>query len=300
MRPRLLRAVVAVLLSFLSSAAFADDSGFTRVTVDLARVFSRDVVQTLSLRHAVPTVYQPSVYEPLFIIPIVGNTAGANGTFFKSNLHLRNILNTDQPYTIVFLQANSANAIAGGVVATLPAHTTRYYGDIMTTLGVTGLGALVVFGSMPDGSLDTNARLSGFSKIYTPIPGLPGGQASQAFPSIGPTDLNSTLSATAIGAQQDSNFRANIGIFNFSSQQQTFAINVGGFASSAGNTQSNFTMTVPAFSIVQQRIPSDAQGALRVTISPVAGAQFYYTAYVSSNDNVSGDSWSALFSQELF
>lgn len=239
-----------------------------------------------------PNVSQPSVYDSLFIIPIAGNAAGGGGTYFRSDLLIRNNRTTAQEVSLGYFPANQSNAYGGFFRVSVPGSTTITYRDVVgSVFGRTGLGAIVVVGSF-NGNFDPDAQLHGFSRIWTPQPGS-NGTVSQSFPALSGNDLDSRYSALAIGGRQDGGFRSNVGIFNISNSPRTFQLAAAG----NGSDVATLSITVPAYSVVQVPMASSLSGDIRMAIAPFPGEGFFYSAYVSSVDNFTGDSWSANFVQ---
>jgi hypothetical protein len=236
-----------------------------------------------------------ATFEPIFVISAVGNSPGSRGTYFRSDVQMINGRNATQEVTLIYVPANQGNALSGGVRVSVPAGGVAVLRDVVgTQFNRTGIGTLIVIGTR-NGAVDENALLTGFSRIYTPVPGGGAGEASQAFPALGANELLSTrFNSFGIGGRQDVNFRANLGIFNFSDRTLVFGVAVAGLPS--GGT-AGIEITVPPFSLVQGPVPGEVQGDLVVAIAPVGGTDELYNAYVSTNDNRSGDSYSANFVQ---
>src|SRR5947208_8710498 len=84
-----------------------------------------------------------------FIIPAAGSTAGANGTFFRSDVTLINYATTAEDVIALFWPAGQSTppSTSAGVRLTLPAsHATTYIDFVATVLGKSGLGAILFFG----------------------------------------------------------------------------------------------------------------------------------------------------------
>ena len=121
-----------------------------------------------------------------------------------------------------------------------------------------------------------------------------GGTTSQSFPGIRPDALVGTDPAFLLGLQQDSNFRTNVGIYNYdTSSAHTFTVNIHGLSNTS------MTVTVPAWSIVQTSIPAGNWGPLFAIVFPDSGMNGqWWAAYASSSDNKTGDGWITIGSQD--
>jgi hypothetical protein len=226
-----------------------------------------------------------------FIFPAAGSVQGAGGTFFKSDAMLANYRASAQNVHLGFLAQGVNNSSRPVVPISLLANTATPYTDIVTTtLGETGLGAILVSGVLSSGNADTNASLDGFSRIYTPQPGA-SGTVSLAFPSFTALDSFGNVAAYALGMRHDTAFRANVGIVNLDDSARTFNVSAIG----TGGT-SNFTVTVEAISMRQVPVPSGNLGSVLVSVVPTVNG-FWWSAYAASVDNITGDGWVSHASQ---
>jgi hypothetical protein len=102
--------------------------------------------------------------------------------------------------------------------------------------------------------------------------------------------------AVSLGLRQDDGFRTNFGILNADEVPHTFNVQFIG-----EQAQSNVTVTVPAFGMVQQAMPSGTYGALSIvyTITDALTPTLSWTAYGTSTDNTTGDGWVALASADM-
>src|SRR5258705_531643 len=120
-----------------------------------------------------------------FIIPAAGSLAGANGTFFRSDVTLINYASTPEDVIALFWPAGQSTppSVSGGVRLTLQASKAITYTDfVATVLNKSGLGAILFFG-VKGSSIDANAAIDGLSRIYTKQPGAEG-TVSQEFPPV--------------------------------------------------------------------------------------------------------------------
>lgn len=305
------KALTALFLSAITISAFAGEATLT--PIDAPAGAPRTVAEGVQLlrakrpvRAAAATSSAPSSrsarlsgraranvieYETAdnsFLIPAAGSVAGSNGTFFKSDLTIGNFNGTTQNIAVGWLQTGKDNSKAPLTYFTVPANSIVTINDFVgTTLKTSGLGALLILAVDAGGqNTDTEAFIDGFSRIWTPQPGS-AGTVSQSFPSVSLFDSADNFTAFAIGLRQDSSFRTNVGVVNLDTAPHTWTI------TSLNATGKSFTMTVPPYSLAQTGVPADFGGTggnLSVTFD-VPDTQFFWSAYASSVDNVTGDGW---------
>ena len=221
-----------------------------------------------------------------FLIPISGNLQGAGGTFFRSDLFVRNDRSVDQRIGIAYLAANTPNSGDPIAFYSVPAKGGLVFYDIVgSSLNRSGLGAIVISGVDSGGNPDSSATIDGFSRIWTPQPGSTG-TVSQNFDAISVLDLIGNGPASIIGLRQNTAFRSNVGIVNLDDVSHTWTV-----AAATGVQQQ---ITVPAQSVVQTGVVAGAgsaqSGAVALTLVGDA-TTFVWSAYGTSNDNVTGDGW---------
>lgn len=290
-----MRAVALSLIALiLVSTAFADDAALLQDRADRAahRAAAASRIRT--------DVVTQSRADYWLIIGAAGSVAGNFGTFFKSDLMISNHRNVPQLVDISFFQRGQNGA--GGFALkryTIEANGALYLDDVVAKLGKSDLGTLDIRARLSNGSLDTDAKIDAFSRIWTPQANtagtqFAGGTTSQSFPSTMIDTISGTRRAYLLGLQQDSRFRTNIGIFNDDlDTAHTFAVEVLG---TGGVT--TFTVTVPAWSMVQQSLPAGNWGNLYLVVTPPAGMTGeWWSVYASSSDNITGDGWVTLGSQ---
>lgn len=226
--------------------------------------------------------------EPIFIFPLVGSTAGAGGTFFHTETTIANNALHPQDIAVYWFPTGGgfSNCTSQPVRYHMATNTWYYWEDLAAQLlSTSGLGAVVVAAIDSAGNLDSTARLDGFSRIWTLIPGS-SGSVSQSFVA---ESLNANASTQfAFGLRQDSSFRTNIGIFNYDTFARSFSIQLVGTIASTTTTATIDACTVSLFGA-----PSGTFGRLLLYITATDGQGFWY-AFGSSVDNVSGASWSSV------
>jgi len=234
-----------------------------------------------------PNVIYGETADVSFVIPAAGNLAGANGTYFRSDLSIGNFANRDQLIGVAWLAANTDNTNENFLYYTIPANTIVAVQDYVgQTLKRSGLGAILVYAFVSNGVTDDNALIDGFSRIWTPQQGVANSTVSQSFPAIAIGDSVGPATAFALGLRQDANFRTNVGIVNLDSRTHVFTVEA--------ITGVSTTVSVPPFSLGQVGAPAgsgNASGAVSLLITPNDDLVYAWSAYASSVDNVSGDGW---------
>jgi len=296
---RTLRSVMVFVCLVASTSLIASDLiplGTDGTTVrDMVNMLRQERENRRALRASgvCASIVSDDSTNDAFIIPAAGSLAGSNGTFFKSDVSIANHRGVGQVVSIGFLQRGINNGSAAVQKFTIPANTTTMDQDfIATVLGKSGLGTLLVIAvtsTTPGAPPDTNAQIDGFSRIWTPQPVLPGqsasvGSVSQSFEAI--DLLDNLLGSYAYGARQDENFRSNVGLVNLYDTANTFTIQVIG---TRGST--SFQQTVQPYSMEQPGVPAGIYGDFFVRIDSAASNSNWWSAYVSSNDNRTGDGW---------
>jgi hypothetical protein len=242
-------------------------------------------------------VVQPLGTHYQVLIPGAGSTAGVNGTFFRSDITIINLLPRAQTVRlewlsqngtsnrVVFLDINAASGI-------------RRSDFVAEVIGTSGLGAIIVSAvTAQNGSVDPTARLYVAARIWTPQPGT-NGTTSQSFPVI-PTNTINTPGAALFtiggGPAPDNaaNYRVNIGIVNLDPvNSQTFALST----STAGNPATQ-SITLPPSSMAQLTVGGGHLPTSQVIVenqTPTATRSNNWVTYQSTVDNTTGDAWSEL------
>lgn len=218
-----------------------------------------------------------------FVFPISGNVAGAFGTFFRTEITLINYLDTDQTIGVGWLALGQDNTDGDFKYFELAAGEWISHPDFIgEELGKTGLGAILIVAFDADGNVDEFAEIDGTSRIWT---ASNGGQASQTFPSVSVIDSIDDFTAVALGLRHGNGFRTNAGVLNLDSVQHTWTV--------FGGNGGEFPITVPPLSVVQASVPANfptSNSFLVLGFEPDA-TDFEWSAYASSNDNVTGDGW---------
>jgi hypothetical protein len=243
----------------------------------------------LLLSIAIPAAAQLRHPTSQILISGAGSVAGANGTFFHSDITVLNYRTSSQQVSFQWLPQNGA--APAPIILTINAASGIISEDFVgSILQLSGLGALVITAVDANGNLDPSGQLYATERIWTPQPGSTG-TVSQTFPGIATSGLNLTA-ASILGQRIDSRYRTNVGIVNMDSVSRDFDVVR---TTDASGTLIAATITVPAMSLQQVPLSSDASTALQILVTPHTGINpALWMAYGSSVDNVTGDSWSSL------
>jgi hypothetical protein len=243
--------------------------------------------KTVALANLHPQVVGLDSVSASFLFPSAGSVQGNGGTYFRSDVTIANYRSSSQKIAIYWLAGGQNNSTAQPQYLTLNANSTYFLRDFVgTTLGKSGLGAVLVNAVTSSNQFDSQASIDGFSRIWTNQPGA-SGTVSLSFPSVAQADSYGSGSAVALGLRQDSGFRTNAGIVNLDSATHTWSVHVGGI-----NGSTDFTIQVPPFSQVQTSIPAGNWGDLYLSFTPNV-SNFYWSAFGATADNITGDGWVA-------
>jgi len=242
-------------------------------------------------------VVQPIGASPQVLIPAAGNIAGANGTFFKSDITIVNLRNSDQNVLLQWLPQPGGTGPA--ILITIHALSGIRSADFVhDTFNLTGLGAIIVTGIVDPVVLrppspDPGARLFVASRIWTPQPGT-NGTTSQNLSTVPVSTIN-TPAATIFGvggADSPADYRVNVGIVNVDpNKTQTFVVS---YPAGSGAPPTSITVVLPPLTM-QQVAAATLFGGQQISISNVTSSgSNLWTAYASTVNNVTGDAWSEL------
>ncbi len=228
------------------------------------------------------------------VIPVTGNAAGANGTYFRTDISVINLRNATQRVALYWLPQGVAGSTLPDRFIDLPAlsgiSSEDFVGEI---LGRTGLGALMFVAVNTDGSPDLDGLLHVTTRIWTPRPDGAAGTMSQTFPVIVRGEAAPSNLKVVFGQRRTSQYRLNAGVMNPASTTQRFRITA--HITGAGGTDTQVTeIDVPARAINQVTVGGTSSGNVQVLIENVTGTAGDWHGWASSVDNSSGDAWSQL------
>lgn len=274
--------VVALFLAQSATSAPAPDaraiSAAERAAVRVAHASRVTTMATLK-----------TGYEQWIFIPAAGSLQGNFGTFYKSDLMLANYRNASQRVRLRWLPASGDGFSTTTQFVTIPANTAVPLDDVIgQTMHYSGLGSIELVARTSSDAIDLNGQIDAFSRIWTAQPNTTLGTVSQNFGGVGIFHTEGTGQAFALGLQQDTKFRTNVGILNIDFfNAHTWKVQVVG---TGGST--SFNVTVPAFSMVQTSVPAGNYGKLYVVFTPDSGMTGEdWSAYGATSDNGTGDGW---------
>ena len=219
------------------------------------------------------------------VFPIAGRVAGANNTFYRTDVSLLNVSGGATPVVLEFYPSGAAGNVSPSHTATLilaSGEQLNLNGDhLQTTLGVTnGTGAIRVVAPR---------QITAVSRIYNDQRATNAGTLGQYVPALD-AQFNRTSGALPMLSNQHgtSGYRSNIGWFNGSSSTSTVTFRV--HRPNATVLQTT-TLTVPPGQQLQMTLNQifdtlEPLDQLYVTFS-TTGAPLY--VYASIVDNTNGD-----------
>jgi len=279
----------------------ADRSAVTLTAVEISRdpAFAAQLMNQVRAAHPAAVINNSSSRS--FVIPAAGSVHGAGNTFFRSDITLVNWNATPQDVAVMWLPS-------GGTAIT---YRTTFPGDrppftsqdfVGTVLNQSGLGALVFLPITSTGAADPNGAIDGFSRIWTPQPNV-AGTVSQPFNAVDPNHLKGQYEAFILGLRQDASYRTNFGIVNLYSTPLKFVMTVFPESAPPGTQLAEFSLTIPAMSMVQQGLGSGPYSSpvnLAVNVDEdVPNHAQIWTAYASSTDNITGDGWVSIATKDF-
>lgn len=262
------------------------------------------VVLALIAAFAAFSLFGQQTAASRIVVPVVGNAAGGNGTYFKSTITLIDEKYRDgggprqQRVRVDFYPRGGSADLTRPEFFTMSGFL-QHWDNFLDELSATprsGLGA-VVFTAVDDaGNEDTTGRLFAASRIYTAQASTggcvtPGGEVSQAMESVPAADLSSERRAWIHGLRNDTRFRSNLGIVNHSDSAQTFVVTLYPFT---GGDPISYETTVPARGMIHDAVRAGDYGRSLIIGLQAKTPGFYFSAYGSTVDNATGDGWTFL------
>ena len=221
-------------------------------------------------------VPQPSGSQ--LVIPAVGRAAGANGTFWRSDVTFYNPMNLYMSLGVRFLAAGANDSNASMQTFTIAPRRAVVISDILTALGLSdGSGALEVDWNGGSGPIVT-------SRTYTTTTG--GGTFGQSIDPLPGFGVDSFVP----GLRSDTSFRSNVGLVN--GGDSTIGITVTLLSTYGQTIASGFVQLAPRsqtqYSVAGlfPGVNAAALGSFTLHAHSDAGNVFAYGSIV---DNNSGD-----------
>ena len=234
------------------------------------------------------------------LLPVVINSPGLNGTFFKTDGFFANFRNVNQEALVRFIpQGVSAGPPLRETINALNNISAEDLLGPESDLARTGVGALLITAVQPGTStVDTGAQLHSSFRIWTQQPGSAG---TTSFGAWGPPsdNIHGFNGAIALGLRQNAAFRTNFGIVNLdpvNTRSWTVTIR------SSGNP-TILTISLQPLSMQLVAVPTtitpSQDGYLSITFQPflTPGTDFRWSAFGVTADNITGDSWLSLATQ---
>ena len=240
------------------------------------------------------SVVLPLTAVSQLLIPAAGNTPGANGTFFHSDISIINFSNHDQLVKLDWIPQSGGTGSTTTI--TIPTQSGIRSADFVATyLNQTGLGSIMVSGVTSGGVPDTSALLFASTRIWTMQPGS-SGTTSQSLPAVPVSTVNTQIAAlfASGGADNPAGYRTNVGIVNLDPlNAQTYLILL---PSQNGGMNVGGQITIQPMSMQQVSVGSGLGPTQEILIQNIttSGRSNTWLAYGSSVDNVTGDAWSEL------
>jgi hypothetical protein len=240
----------------------------------------------------------PTGTSPEILSPITINTAGLNGTFYRTDYFLANFRSVDQEVLIGWIPAGVSGVGQSAQRFNLTANTIYSIPDFLAAgtgrLNKSGVGSILVTGVLAGtNTADPNAYVVGMSRVWTQQPGSTG---TTSFASWSPPSdaLHGDVQAVIVGLRQNADFRSNYALVNLdpvNSRSWTVNFLSGGSPS---------TVTLPPLSMQQLAVPSTvpttSSGYLSIQATPFSTptTDFRWTFVATTADNVTGDPWISL------
>jgi hypothetical protein len=236
-------------------------------------------------------VIVPQSAAPQIIIPVTGNAAGANGTFFRTAIDVINLRNAPQRVALFWLpQGVSGSTTPLRTVDLNPLSGFASEDFVGEILNRTGLGAIRFVAVTEQGAPDPGGLLHVSSRIWTPRPDGGEGTMSQTFPAIIGGEASPSILKIVFGQRRSSQYRLNAGVMNPASTTQRFRLTAR-ISGTVADTQVTEVDVLPR-SIQQITFGGTSSGTVQVLIENITGTAGDWHGWASSVDNQSGDAWS--------
>jgi hypothetical protein len=231
------------------------------------------------------------------VVPVAGSVTGADGTIFRSDIRITNLLSREQRVNLYWLPQNLTGATIPPVQIVLSPNgklqSEDFAADVMQQ---TGLGAIVVRSVLANGERDTAAKIDVTSRVWSPPTAGRRGTTSQNLPTLSRTEIVN-FHNVILGQKRDASYRTNVGIINLDeTTPQSYRITVTG--DNPTLIPEIIETTVAPRSMKQISLQGDEQPGLRIDVEvlsvPPLGRGSFWVTYGATVDNESGDSWSSI------
>lgn len=228
-------------------------------------------------------------------LPSAGSVQGGFGTYYRSDVAIANYRNVTQRVRARWIPAGANGLTTVEKEFTIPSRGFVTYEDFVKEhMGYEGLGSVEFTARTSDDQIDRNAEIDIYSRIWTRQPQTNVGTVSQNFDGVSFDHTVNAARLQAIGLKQNLSYRTNYGILNLDPESaQTFIVRV---EEERGDTL-EIPITVPAYSMLHQSVPTDIRGDLRITFIAPEGFSGRWAAYATTSDNTTGDGWVAVASK---
>lgn len=237
----------------------------------------------------------PQTSSARILVPAAGNAAGANGTYFRSDIQIANLRSATQRVQMSWLPSGSSGSGIAPRFMDLGAGRGFSSEDFVANVMLqTGVGSIEFVGVTEDGMFDPNARLHVSSRIWTPRPDGGDGTMSQTFPSV--VMPGSTASSkTVFGIRHSSQYRINVGISNPATTVHRFRVTAK-ISTPTIEEEQVFEIEVAPRSMAQRTVTGLTRtGVAQILIENLTPGLFTdWQAWGSVVDNFSGDAWSQM------
>src|SRR5688500_6950424 len=142
----------------------------------LFAVLSLAALSALAQEPRSEDLFTPRAFASHIIIPAAGDVQGANGTHFRTDVHLINLRNVDQTVALYWLPQGRVGTSIGPKTITIQARSGLFSSDFVNSvLDQDGLGSVEIIALDSGGNEDPTAQLHAVARIWTPEPNVPNG-----------------------------------------------------------------------------------------------------------------------------
>jgi len=252
----------------------------------------KNLLSTLALCSVVAVAPPVSAQLSLqWMVPAAANTAGLNGTHWRTDLSVHNPHSFELPVILQFLPSETDNRQADTLYLTVGPWATFNLWNVLGAdyFAVDGTGSILVFADweLPcDPAEDCDFLVT--SRTYTLDPGGATGEYGQTIPgSTTWVGIDWTTLGYAAGILNDGlSFRTNIGIASWSADWTSVVVDV---QDADGAVLESLIIDVPPFGHIQQRLPTLLEGGSLVFWIEDGPDDALVFGYSSVVDETTGD-----------